>query len=164
MTLRTELCRVLDVNINRAQEGLRVAEDVVRFCLRSPTQFHALRRVRHALAGAIRGLSISPAERAAARDSAGDPGRRIYPTPIESVERLLLINLQRAKEAVRVIEEVSRLVRAGQARRVQQVRFQLYDVERHLVLRVEAVRHRRRRRRARTRPRVGGPAGHSRRR
>lgn len=156
MRSRARLLRVLDVNSNRAQEGLRVVEDLVRLCLQSPTQFNALRRVRHALAGVLRGLPVSASERAAARDSEGDPGRRIYPTPIDSVERLLLINLQRAKEAVRVIEEVSRIVCAEQARRLQQIRFQLYDVERRLMLRVEAVRHHRRRRRARTQSRVGG--------
>lgn len=142
MTSRATLLRVLDVNINRAQEGLRVSEDLVRFCLRSPGHVQALRRVRHALSRAIHGLAISPAERAAARDSVNDPGRRMYPTAVGSVERLLLINLQRSKEAVRVMEEASRVVCPHQAKRFQRLRFRLYDAERDLLLSVAAVRHR----------------------
>ena len=57
---REQILRVLDANINRAREGLRVCEDLVRFCLAAPTakkpggrrwrvHIQRLRALRHAL-------------------------------------------------------------------------------------------------------------------
>lgn len=135
------LLRVLDANANRALEGLRVCEDIARFHLEAPALFRRTRALRHAAAHALRRLPIGQSDLVRARDSRRDPGRRSPGSRVTSLERLLVINLQRTKEALRVLEECSRLVAPRQSRAFQRLRFRAYEVERDLLLRMEAVRH-----------------------
>jgi len=139
----------MDANANRAREALRVCEDVVRFAAGPASAFRALRTLRQSLNAQLRRLPVSTAQALRARDSLRDPGRGAASGSVKSVEHLLLINLQRAKEALRVLEECCRLLAPRQARRFQSLRFRTYDVERDLLLRLAAVRHHRPRRRAR---------------
>ncbi|MBI2885044.1 MAG: hypothetical protein HYY15_02600 [Candidatus Omnitrophica bacterium] len=142
--------RLLDANANRALEGLRVCEDAIRFGLDDPTVLRRLRALRHAVAAALRALPVTPAELARSRNSRRDPGRAFASDPIPSLERMLVINLQRAKEALRVLEETCRLIAPAHAPTFQRLRFRAYDVERHLLLALAPVRHPRPRRRRRT--------------
>jgi thiamine-phosphate pyrophosphorylase len=135
------LLRLIDANLNRALEGSRVCEDLVRFGLESPELFRRTRRLRHAIAGAGRALPVGPAARAACRDSRADVGRRARPTRVASTEQSLLINLQRVKEALRCLEEAARLLSVRSAVRFQQLRFATYGLERDLLLHVAPLRH-----------------------
>ena len=148
MIVRKPFLRMLDANANRAREGLRVCEDVVRFCLESPASFRAIRGVRQALNLQLRRLPVSTVELVRFRESQEDIGRRAGSSSVASAEHLLLLNLQRAKEALRVLEECTRLIAPRHAPQFQALRFRTYHVERQLLLRVAALRHRRSRRRA----------------
>ena len=44
-----KIYRVIDVNLNRAAEGLRVLEDVVRFCMDREDLTRKLKNLRHLL-------------------------------------------------------------------------------------------------------------------
>ena len=136
------LWRLVDANLNRAHEGLRVCEDVVRFGLGWPAPYRRLRAIRHGLDRELRRAGVRAAQLVVARDSRRDPGRRAKSSSIASLEQLLLINLQRTKEALRAVEEASRIFAPRTTSGFQQLRFRTYDVERTLVLRVAAVRDR----------------------
>ena len=142
MTPTRSLLRIIDANANRALEGLRVCEDVTRFHLEHARVFRQLRALRHRVAGTVRALPLHPAELLGARQSRRDPGRRAASTRVASLEQLLLINFQRTKEALRVLEESSRLLGVDHARAFQRLRFGTYDVERDFLRRVAALRHR----------------------
>jgi thiamine-phosphate pyrophosphorylase len=135
------ILRLIDANANRALEGLRVCEEILRFHLGAPRAFRQLRSLRHATAQAVRQLPVAPSALVGARDSTQDPGRRSPSDHVESLERLLLINLQRTKESLRVLEECSRLIAPQRAAAFQRLRFRTYEVERALVLRLATVRH-----------------------
>jgi thiamine-phosphate pyrophosphorylase len=144
------LWRVVDANANRAREGLRVCEDLVRFCLGSEVEFRRVRALRYALSRQLTTLAArsgaSPTrggQLVTARDSERDPGRRSRPAAVRSAEQLLIINLQRTKEAVRALEEASRVVAPRATAGFQDLRFDLYDAERRILLNVAAVRHHR---------------------
>lgn len=139
--LPTSAVRVIDANANRALEGLRVCEEIIRLHLGTRTAFRASRALRHAVGQAIRTLPITPTDRVRARDSRTDLGRAASTTPVDSLERLLLINFQRAKESLRTLEECSRLVAPRQTVSFQRLRFRTYEVERAVLLRVAALRH-----------------------
>lgn len=140
---RRAVLRLLDANANRALEGLRVCEEIIRFHLGSAQAFRRARALRHAVARAVRLLPVSPRERARARDSSRDPGRRSPSSRVRSLEQLLVINLQRTKEALRTLEECSRLIGpTPRAAAFQRLRFRTYDLERTLLLRLAALRHR----------------------
>lgn len=143
MIPRANLLRALDANINRAREGLRVCEDLVRFCMGLRSHVQRLRALRQAFDRQVRRLPLKPADVVRFRNSLHDPGRRFVASRAASVEHLLLMNLQRTKEALRVLEEGCRVVAPRYTGGFQRLRFRTYDVERHLLLKLAALRHHR---------------------
>ena len=131
---RHGLLRLIDANANRALEGLRVCEDIARFHLVAPAAFRRLRGLRHAVARSLRRLPVEPARLIRSRESHRDIGRRAPTSRVASLEQLLLINFQRAKEALRVLEESARLLAPHHAASFQQLRFRTYEAERDLLL------------------------------
>ena len=107
----TETYRILDAAANRAREGLRVVEDYARFGLNDAHLSRLLKECRHELAAALTG--ISPAQRLAARDTLGDVGTSIG-TVSEyqraSVEDVACASFKRVQEALRTLEEFSKLI------------------------------------------------------
>ena len=142
MSAPRSLWRVVDANANRAREALRVCEDLVRFVGTDANRFRSLRALRYALNAELRRLPLDQRHLVATRDSLRDPGATQRPSPVGSVEHLLLINLQRGKEALRVLEESSRVLAPRRVAGFQTLRFRLYDIERQLLLGLAAVRHR----------------------
>ncbi|MDP3723341.1 MAG: hypothetical protein Q8R91_07585 [Candidatus Omnitrophota bacterium] len=138
---RRAVLRVVDANANRALEGIRVCEEIVRFHLESPRVFGAIRSLRHAIARTVRALPVSAAELVESRASRQDIGRRASASRVDSLERLLLINCQRAKESLRTLEECTRLIAPMQTAAFQRLRFRLYGVERDLLRAVATLRH-----------------------
>ncbi|MBI2093250.1 MAG: thiamine-phosphate pyrophosphorylase [Candidatus Omnitrophica bacterium] len=133
--------RILDANANRALEGLRVCEEIVRFHFNSKRYFQKLRALRHGVAKTMRRLPVSTLSLLQARESLKDVGRTARSGRIHSLENLLLINFQRAKEALRTLEETSRLLKQEVASDFQRLRFRTYEVEREILLQVAALRH-----------------------
>ncbi|MEE3180278.1 MAG: thiamine phosphate synthase [Planctomycetota bacterium] len=128
--------RLYDANLNRASEGLRVAEDVCRFHLDLPGIATELKELRHHLLSASTGPGLSRQELLQARNIEGDVGRDV-PSPGCSSEPVDLCetafrNLRRAAESIRVLEEVSRS-RAEDAAVLQGLRYRVYSVEKTLM-------------------------------
>ena len=142
MSRPSAIVRILDANANRAIEGLRVCEEIVRFSLEEPAGFARLRRLRHAVAGAVAGLPVSLAARLRARGSDRDVGRRASAGRVASLEQSLVINFQRVKESLRMLEECARLLAPRKTAAFQRLRFHAYDLARQILIRVAAVRHR----------------------
>jgi thiamine-phosphate pyrophosphorylase len=140
MTKRSVL-RIVDANANRALEGIRVCEDIVRFHLEAPDAFRRLRALRHAVARTVRRLPVRAADLARSRNSRQDPGKRAPASRVESLGRLLVINLQRTKESLRTLEECARLVAPRQTPDFARLRFRTYEVERDLLINLSSLRH-----------------------
>ncbi len=124
--------RALDANCNRAREGFRVAEDVARFVLNDPSLLNRLKKLRHGVTEAEQSLFKSRQIRLAARDVARDLGRgnhekaeRVRKTP----EELLKANLKRAQEALRSLEEFSKLLKHPASARFKRIRYDCYKIE-----------------------------------
>ncbi len=112
-------------------EGLRVAEDYVRFALDDRHLTEQLKRLRHELAAALARVPI--ALRLAARDTRADVGTGLT-TPAEqsraSLADVSSANLTRAQEALRSLEEFGKLLDVELAAQVKQLRYQAYTVQR----------------------------------
>ncbi len=134
--------RLVDASANRALEGVRVCEEIVRLSLSSARLFRQLRALRHGIAGAIRRLPVGPGALAGARDSRGDVGRRAAASRVGSLQQLLIINLQRTKEALRTLEECARVLAPRKSAEFQRLRFRAYDIERAILLKLAALRDR----------------------
>lgn len=130
--------RILDANLNRAREGLRVGEELARFVLGLAPLQRAFKELRHALTAAERAAGGAAWVRA--RDAQGDPGafvRPKRPAPRGALTDLARANLRRSEEALRVLEELSALSDPASARRFQRLRFRTYALEQSLLAALE---------------------------
>jgi thiamine-phosphate pyrophosphorylase len=137
-----DAARIIDANANRAREALRVVEDCCRFALDDAFLTGQLKQLRHDLAEALAG--IPPQLLLGARETQHDVGTR-QTTSREhvrhSLPEVVLANLKRLQEALRTLEEVSKLSSAGISRQLEQIRYRSYTLERAVVLGTDA-RHR----------------------
>jgi thiamine-phosphate pyrophosphorylase len=136
---RGRVLRVVDANLNRAVEALRVVEEHARFVRAEPGLARRLQGVRRDIARAIEGAGVLAGERLAARDVAGDPGRPDDSAAGEqpgrsSVSDLLLANVSRAKEALRTLEEWTKLVAPEACDALARARYAVYALEPELLL------------------------------
>jgi thiamine-phosphate pyrophosphorylase len=124
------VARLLDANLNRAREGLRVLEDTARFLWTDGPMYRRIRSLRHRLHQAT---AISYKKLVEARDSAGDPGRRVPEGGRASVAAVVAANIRRAQEAVRVLEEYGKIFSAGAGAEFKAIRFALYREEKRIM-------------------------------
>lgn len=132
------ILRLLDANANRTREGLRTAEDYIRFQLGEGPWAKRLRALRHELTDLLH--RVVPQEKLVAarrveRDS-GHPGVNAEAhTAVEADARDVAVRgLKRAEEAIRVLEEYVRGIDIEAARRFSEMRFAAYEAEQWLLL------------------------------
>jgi thiamine-phosphate pyrophosphorylase len=129
-TESSDLGRILDASANRAGEGLRVVEDYVRFVLDDPMLTRRLKDVRHRLGLAVGGFH--PDMLGGARDTPGDFGTHIM-TPAEYVREnpraVLSANFKRTAQALRSLEEYTKLIDVWLAGRFEVLRYDVYTLE-----------------------------------
>jgi thiamine-phosphate pyrophosphorylase len=136
-----DLGRILDASANRASEGLRVIEDYVRFALDDPALTKRLKEVRHRLGEAIRGLD--PELLSGARDTRGDVGTHIITASEQARENpraVLVANFKRTAEALRSLEEYTKLIDVWLAGRFEVLRYDIYTMEKLTLAAVQAHR------------------------
>ena len=128
-----KLYRVIDANLNRAKEGLRVCEDICRFLHNHRSLTERYKNLRHELTAIVARLRL--AELIKSRNVAGDVGRTSNPVEYKrkNFADLFYANSQRAKESIRVLEEFAKLVNSRLAERLKRLRYQLYILERQIV-------------------------------
>ena len=134
---RRSLLRIIDANRNRAAEALRVAEDVCRFHHGLAGAASDLKALRHEVLRAVDALPVDPRELLSARDAEGDPrrGSPTMPAPPGDAAGLGLRNIERAREALRALEEASRALfptATAAATGFEELRYRLYTIERVL--------------------------------
>jgi len=127
--------RILDAATNRANEGLRVAEDYVRFILDDAYLTELAKQLRHALAAACATLPHS--DRTAMRDTQQDVGTEIS-TPSEA-RRLdtwdvCVASLQRLKQSLRSLEEFGKTIDPSFAGKIEALRYRFYTLEKAITI------------------------------
>lgn len=136
--------RLIDANLNRAREALRVLEDISRFVLNNGQAASRLKSIRHSLSQVFQPLARRLLE---ARDVAGDQqksDRRARPSG--DLDGLVAANFKRAQEALRSLEEAATIVAPSVHAAIMKLRFQTYELEsdlfrrRQLLARLEDAR------------------------
>jgi len=128
---RLAVVRALDANANRVREGLRVAEDVARFIWNDSGLTSLLKKIRHGVTEAEKGL-LSARLRVKARDVEGDKGKGNQQTSERARNNaweLFAANLKRAEEALRSLEEFSKLAGRAESKTFKRLRFECYKAE-----------------------------------
>lgn len=120
---------VMDANLNRALEGIRVCEDIFRFIFQS-SMSSEFKEMRHSLLTAA--LEIFGNSLTVSRNVSLD-SQKFIDTESENMrtgyEDLFSANIRRACEAVRVMEEFSKTIPSQAGNPFQNIRFSLYDLE-----------------------------------
>jgi len=129
-TLPPELLRVVDANLNRLKEGIRVIEDIARYVHNDRELSTSLKTLRHMA------KVESTDELLASRDSVNDVLR---PTMNSEMNRtdlrsILIANYKRAEESSRVLEEVYKIVDPDLSERFKYIRYELYTLEKKNLL------------------------------
>ena len=106
---KQKLLRIVDANYNRCREGLRVVEDIFRFVVCDDTSRKKIRTLRHSLNGVAKEKVVK--DSILTRDSKKDLGQSVDVLEIKrgSVNEIVYANLQRAKESLRVMEELFKI-------------------------------------------------------
>lgn len=105
--MHQQILRIIDANINRVSEGLRVLEDVARFILEDVEISRQLKTVRHQLNSSLE--AIGP-HVIGTRDADGDVGADFDVIHEHlDISSIVRANARRAQEGIRVLEELSKL-------------------------------------------------------
>jgi thiamine-phosphate pyrophosphorylase len=137
---------MIDANLNRASEGLRVLEDVARFLLSDAGLSGRLRTLRHYLAQQTRSLGVGLLSERNSEHDVGhtrsvlreDRQTKRKTTRAQGLLDLVSANAKRVEESLRVIEELAKLPELSPVLNpasFEQARFTLYTLERDLIAR-----------------------------
>jgi thiamine-phosphate pyrophosphorylase len=127
---KSQIYRILDANLDRAREGIRIIEEWCRFGLNQARSTEECKQLRQSLA------RWHQPEIWAARDTSGDPGTDLSHPQEESrsdITQLLRVNFCRVQEALRVLEEYGKLYHSDMAADCKQMRYRVYALESSLI-------------------------------
>lgn len=120
--------RVVDANANRAAEALRALEDVARLVYEDAPAAHRLKELRHELGDALQKLDRQ--QRLGARSTERDAGTQVTAETEMSradVAQIVRAEVERVGQALRTLEEFSKLIEPEVSGRFKQLRYRAYD-------------------------------------
>ena len=127
MLMDKGLYRVIDANLNRLKEGIRVIEDMARYSQNNKELSSSLKNLRHlAKIDDIQALLKS-------RDAQNDVLRPTMKSEMErsSIDSIIIANYKRAQESSRVLEEIYKVVEPELSERFKHIRYELYTLEKN---------------------------------
>jgi len=129
-SLSPELYRVIDANLNRLKEGIRVVEDILRYKENNKELSSKLKSLRHQ----ARIEEIH--ELLANRDSINDVLKSSTKSEQkrQSLQSIITANFKRAQESCRVLEELFKLSNIEYSEKFKTIRYELYNLEKIISL------------------------------
>lgn len=127
--------RIIDANLNRAMEGVRVCEDIMRFSSNNEELTFQLKELRHGVFMAIKDIRKEHLNDMFSSRNIIDVGIRTSDTEKtrEDISELFMANAQRGKESLRVLEEVLKLFDSDISQKFKKLRFSLYGIEKKAI-------------------------------
>ncbi|MDD3055943.1 MAG: thiamine-phosphate pyrophosphorylase [Aliarcobacter sp.] len=117
--------RLIDANLNRLREGIRVVEDVFRYIYNDKQTAIKLKELRH----------LSRLENYIELLETRDVKNDVLRTSIKSEQNrsdlysILIANFKRAQESSRVLEEFCKLISIEASENFKHIRYELYNLE-----------------------------------
>ncbi|PLY04239.1 MAG: thiamine-phosphate pyrophosphorylase [Arcobacter sp.] len=117
--------RLIDANLNRLREGIRVVEDIFRYVYNDKETSSKLKSLRHLarLENYIELLETRDIKNDVLRDSIKSEQNR------SDLYSILIANFKRAQESSRVIEEFCKLESIKDSETFKYIRYELYNLE-----------------------------------
>ncbi|MDK2810413.1 MAG: thiamine-phosphate pyrophosphorylase [Petroclostridium sp.] len=126
-----KIYRIIDANINRVAEGLRVLEDLARFYYEEPQLTEEIKKIRHRVRKSANNFYSDFLDH---RDSINDLGLEIsQKNDLDNkvnIKELIMGNFKRVQEGLRVIEENFKIAGCYEVSKVYEAcRYDSYTVE-----------------------------------
>ena len=117
--------RLIDANLNRLREGIRVVEDVFRYIYNNKEISTKLKSLRHIARtkNYYELLETRDVENDVLRESIKSEQNR------EDLNSILIANFKRAQESSRVLEELTKLSSIEDSENFKYIRYELYNLE-----------------------------------
>lgn len=117
--------RLIDANLNRLREGIRVVEDIFRYIYDDKQTALKLKELRHLsrLNNYIELLETRDIKNDVLRSSIKSEQNR------EDLYSILIANFKRAQESARVLEEFTKLISIKDSENFKYIRYELYNLE-----------------------------------
>ena len=131
-----KLLQIIDANLNRTREGLRVCEDIARFAICDKQSTESLKKIRHAATSLIiNSDKISLKKLLLNRDTESDKTKFLDFKTKSSIDisDVFMSNIERVKESLRVLEECFKIIDEKVSHGYRKLRFSAYDVEKKIV-------------------------------
>ena len=122
-----KLERLIDANLNRLKEGIRVIEDICRYVHDNFQLTSALKTLRHQL------QQDYTIQRLCYRDIESDIQKKSIKSEQQrqSLQDIIIANFSRAEESSRVLEEIFKLNDIQASERFKKIRYELYNLEKN---------------------------------
>jgi thiamine-phosphate pyrophosphorylase len=117
--------RLIDANLNRLREGIRVVEDIFRYVYNDKQTALKLKELRHLsrLENYIELLETRDVKNDVLRSSIKSEQNR------SDLYSILIANFKRAQESSRVLEEFTKLTSIKDSENFKYIRYELYNLE-----------------------------------
>ncbi len=138
--MKYEIYRIIDANLNRSREGLRVCEDITRFVLNSKPLTEELKSARHHISAITKSSSPKLKKLSESRNSEGDILRRSrFASEMKrrALADIFAANIERVKESLRVLEEIFKLIDYKSSSKFCGLRFKVYAIEKRAMKRLD---------------------------
>ncbi|MDR2666042.1 MAG: hypothetical protein LBB92_01120 [Endomicrobium sp.] len=130
------ILRIIDANLNRCREGLRVVEDSLRFVLNDGILYKKIREVRHNVDEILRNIYKDLIKK---RDTLIDSGRQIPEISKRELSDVVIANFKRVQESLRVLEEYSKTFLPEVSAVFKKQRYVVYTLEKEVYLKYKIV-------------------------
>lgn len=129
INLSPELYRVIDANLNRLKEGIRVVEDLMRYLYNDKNLSKKLKSLRHLARYENTDALLEH------RDSINDVLRPSVDSELNrtDLKSIIIANFKRAQESSRVLEELFKLEDVKQSENFKHIRYELYAAEKEVI-------------------------------
>ncbi|MGW8168555.1 MAG: thiamine-phosphate pyrophosphorylase [Sulfurovaceae bacterium] len=126
-----KVVRLVDANLNRLKEGIRVIEDIARYHEDNGPLALKLKNLRHQCR-----IDEKYLELLSSRDSINDVLRPSTKSEMSraNIKDILIANYKRAQESARVLEEITKIWGSELAERFKNIRYELYTLEKENLL------------------------------
>ncbi len=121
---------MIDANLNRLKEGIRVVEDIMRYRDNNKDLSSKLKVLRH------KARIQETTELLRHRDSINDVLRPSTKSELNrtDIKSIITANFKRAQESSRVLEELFKLHDEEYSENFKYIRYELYNLEKEIVL------------------------------
>ncbi len=120
-----ENLRLIDANLNRLREGIRVVEDIFRYIYNDKQTATELKELRHKSRITIYNELLN------SRDIQNDVLKKTTTSELDrdNLDSILIANFKRAQESARVLEEFGKLIDQPTSENFKSIRYGLYHLE-----------------------------------